>query len=357
MNELKNQNEYDEMEHDGVRVSNNKPIYDPSYLEQQRTQAARQRQMDCEVREYFNRLHYIYLQPLSPDEYYDSLKDKSKMKPYKEPKKRDAEKEAGLPWFSKLWLYVRVHFSSKAKSELETKEKLAAEIHERNKKNKLDRYEEEAKRFEENRKQKNDAVERLHEDMRQGNVYEIVNYFTSALQNDKYSLPDNKHSTYPFYTQFNIGVHNVEYDPGKKQLCYAYRIPNEDEILTFSKHVYDAESNSIRPIDELDEKHRLNQRIRVMHSILLRSLRMVYESDAYGFLDDVKITGFLEYYDPSYGTMRHKSVAKFHMNRDAYTQTAFDSVDVEALFSDRLKPKESTDLYTKKATEISEIND
>lgn len=92
-----------------------------------------------------------------------------------------------------------------------------------------------------------------------------------------------------------------------------------------------------------------------MHRVLLRALIMVYKSDKYDFLDDVEITGFFNYYDLSYGTMRRKDVVNFHMSRTEYMQIDFEKVDVETLFSTRLKPKESTGLYTKKAEEISDI--
>ena len=82
---------------------------------------------------------------------------------------------------------------------------------------------------------------------------------------------------------------------------------------------------------------------------------MTYESDAYGFLNDVEITGFLGYHDPSYGTLRRKDVVNFHMNREEFVQTDFEKVNVELLYSARLKAKVSSGRYSKKAEEIVDI--
>lgn len=149
-------------------------------------------------------------------------------------------------------------------------------------------------------------------------------------------------------------MEDVRYAPKNKKLCFTYRIPNTEEILTFSSFEYDTESDSIQP-KPIEAKYQLVQRTHIMHRVLLRELMMVYKSDVYGFLDDVEITGFLGYYDPSYGAVRRKDVVNFHMRRDVYLQTEFERVGVEVLFSTRLNAKKSLGLYTKNAEEISDI--
>lgn len=196
------------------------------------------------------------------------------------------------------------------------------------------------------RKQQHEEINGLHEMMQHGNVEQIAAYFIFALQQDNYSTD--------FVNQFHVDVADVQYDQENKKLCFAYRIPNKEEILTFSSFVYDAESDSVQP-KPIEAKYQLVQRTHIMYRVLLRALIMVYESDKYGFLDDVEITGFLGYFDPSFGTMLRKDVVNFHMNRSEYIQTDFERVTVAALFSTRLKAKESTGLYTKNAEEISDI--
>lgn len=320
-------------------IPENQQVFDSGYLEQKNQEA---RQIDSENKRYSNRLHYIDLQAHTSDEYYDSLKDWREMKPFKAPKKKYANQDAGISF----WLRVKAFFNGDAKSELEMKKKQAEAIHEADTKTALDFYNKRAKCFYENRKQQHDGVNRLHEMMQQDDVKQIAAYFAFALQQDDYSTD--------FVNRFQIDLADVRYDPKKKQLCFAYRIPNKEEILTFSTFVYDAEPDSIQP-KPIDAKNQLLQRTHLMHRILLRSLIMVYESDEYGFLDDVEITGFLGYHDQSYGTIRRKDVVKFHMSRTEYMQTDFEKVVVESLFSDRLKPMESTGIYTKKAEEIADI--
>ena len=45
----------------------------------------------------------------------------------------------------------------------------------------------------------------------------------------------------------------------------------------------------------------------------------------------------------------------FHMNREEFVQTDFEKVNVELLFSARLKAKVSSGLYSKKAEKIADI--
>ena len=320
-------------------LSKNQRIYDSGYLEQKNQEA---HQIDSANKRYFQRLHYINLQAHSSDEYYDSLKDWREMDSFKEPKKKYADQDAGISF----GLRVKALFSRDSKSELETKKKQAEAIHEADTKTALDAYNKRAKHFYENRREQHDGVNRLHEMMQQGDVEQIAAYFTFALQRDDYTVD--------FVSPYHVEVTDVRYDSENKKLCLAYRIPNKEEILTFSSFVYDAETDSIQP-KPIEEKYQLVQRMHIMHRVLLRPLIMAYKSDKYGFLDDVAITGFLGYFAPSFGTMQRKDVVNFHMSRNDYTQTDFERVNVETLFSARLKAKESTGIYKKNAEEICDI--
>lgn len=321
------------------RVSEPQQIYDPRYLEQKQQEAC---QIDSENKTYSHNLHYINLHPHTPDAYYNTLKDWREMEPFKEPKKKYANREVGISF----WLRVKAFFDGDVKSELEEKKKQADAIHEADIKAALEHYNKRAARFYEMRKQQHEEINKLHELMRHGNAEQIEAYFAFVLQQDDYSTD--------FVSQYHVDVADVQYDPENKKLCLAYRIPNKEEILTFSSFAYDAESDSIQP-KPIEAKFQLVQRTHIMHRVLLRALIMVYESDKYGFLDDVAITGFFGYFDPSFGTTRRKDVVNFHMSRNEYVQTDFERVNVEALFSTRLKAKESTGLYTKNAEELSDI--
>lgn len=320
-------------------VSENHQAINSHYLAQMNLEAS---QIDFENKKYFQNLHIVNVQPHTPEEYYDTLKDWHEMEPFKEPKKKYANQVAGISFL----LRVKAFFNGVAKTELEAKKKRANAIHETDTKIALEYYNKKAARFYEVRKQQHDDINKLHEMMQRGNVEQITDYFTFSLQQDNYSTD--------FVSQFHVDVADVRYDPKSKKLCFAYRIPNKEEILTFSSFVYDTESDSIQP-KPIELKSQLVQRRHIMHRVLLRSVIMVYKSDRYGLVDDVEITGFLRYHDPSYGTVRRKDVINFHMSRDAYMQTDFKSVNVEALFSIRLKVKESAGIYMKKEEKISDI--
>ena len=102
---------------------------------------------------------------------------------------------------------------------METKKKQAEIIYEADTKTALDSYNKRAKRFYENRKQQHDGVNRLHEMMQQGDVKQIVAYFTFVLQQDNYIVDSE--------SRYHIEVADVWYDLENKKLCLAYRIPNK----------------------------------------------------------------------------------------------------------------------------------
>lgn len=56
----------------------------PNYFKQKEQEVG---QVDSDNKNYSCRLHLINLQPYTPEEYYNSLKDWSEMEPFKEPKK------------------------------------------------------------------------------------------------------------------------------------------------------------------------------------------------------------------------------------------------------------------------------
>lgn len=311
----------------------------PNYFEQKEQEAV---QVDSDNKNYSRRLHFINLQPCTPEEYYNSLKDWSEMEPFKEPKKKYINKDAGISF----GLRIKAFFSVAAKAELDEKKKQADAIYEADVKSALDFYNKRAKHFYEVRQKQHEEMDELHRKMKSGDIEQIEAYYSFVLRQDTFSTD--------FLDPFQIDVADVQYDEANKKLHFAYRIPNSEEILTFSSFYFNQDQDVILP-KPIEAKYQLVQKKHIMHRVLLRALIMTYASDAYGFLNDVEITGFLEYHEPSYGTLRRKDVVNFHMNREEFVQTDFEKVDVELLFSARLKPKESSGLYSKKAEEIADI--
>lgn len=241
---------------------------------------------------------------------------------------------------------IKAFFSVAAKVELDEKKKQADAIYEADVRSALDFYNKRAKHFYEVQQKQHEEKDELHRKMKSGDIEQIEAYYSFALRQDTFSTD--------FLDPFQIDVVDVQYDEANKKLRFAYRIPNSEEILTFSSFYYDQDQDAILP-KPIEAKYQLVQKKHIMHRVLLRALIMTYASDTYGFLNDVEITGFLEYHESSYGTLRRKDVVNFHMNREEFAQTDFERVNVELLFSARLKPKESSGLYSKKAEEIADI--
>lgn len=237
-----------------------------------------------------------------------------------------------------MGLRIKAFFSVVAKVELDEKKKQADAIYEADVRSALDFYNKRAKHFYEVQQKQHEEMDELHRKMKSGDIEQIEAYYSFALRQDTLE-------------PFQIDVADVQYDEANKKLRFAYRIPNSEEILTFSSFYYDQDQDAIFP-KPIEAKYQLVQKKHIMHRILLRALIMTYASDIYGFLNDVEITGFLEYQESSYGTLRRKDVVNFHMNREEFAHTDFERVDVELLFSARLKPKESSGLYSKRQKKL-----
>ena len=67
-----------------------------------------------------------------------------------------------------------------------------------------------------------------------------------------------------FLEPFQIDVADVQYDEANKKLRFAYRIPNSEEILTFSSFYYDQDQDAIFP-KPIEAKYQLVQKKHIMH--------------------------------------------------------------------------------------------
>ena len=94
----------------------------PNYFEQKEQEAG---QVDSGNKNYSRRLHFINLQPCTAEDYYNSLKDWSEIEPFKKPKKKYVNKEAGIFW----GLRIKAFFSVAVKVELDEKKKQADAIY------------------------------------------------------------------------------------------------------------------------------------------------------------------------------------------------------------------------------------
>lgn len=309
------------------------------YLDNKKQEAF---EIEREAKQYFRNLHIVNLQPVTTDDYYESLKDRSSPRRYKNPKRSWADKDAGIT----AGLKFKALFNADAKKELSAKKEQAAIIHAANvesEKESDDRY---VEGFYNRQYNQHRDVDELHNEMRKGNPDEIISYFGYALGKDQYSVD--------YLNDYAFEAENFSFDREKGILKFAYRIPEADEILTFKGFRYDEDLDKIQP-EPIDEKHQYIQRIDIMRKILTRVMEMIYYSDVYHFINDLEITGFLVYYDDSFGTKRRKDVVRFSISRQDFYETNFETVNIKSLFEDRIKPKMSAGLYKKSSKEIKDI--
>lgn len=204
----------------------------PNYFEQKEQEAV---QVDSDNKNYSRRLHFINLQPCTPEEYYNSLKDWSEMEPFKEPKKKYINKDAGISF----GLRIKAFFSVAAKAELDEKKKQADAIYEADVKSALDFYNKRAKHFYEVRQKQHEEMDELHRKMKSGDIEQIEAYYSFVLRQDTFSTD--------YLDPFQIDVADVQYDEANKKLHFAYRIPNSEEILTFSSFYFNQDQDAILP--------------------------------------------------------------------------------------------------------------
>lgn len=310
------------------------------YSLQRKEEAA---EIDREYKQYRLKLHCIDLNPVTPEEYYDSLKDRREMEKFREPPKMQANKEAGISFPLK----VKSIFDDGAKKELNKKKQASLSIHEKNVEEARKDYNVRAEAFYKSQAEQHSRIDAFHEMMRAGDTGELLEYIRYVLFQDRFTID--------FQQDYEIQITDLDFDAEKKELSYAYRVPETDEILTFQDFRYDEENDAILPTP-IDKKHQLIQRTSVIRQMLLRSMLMIYESDLYRLINNVKCTGYIYYFDEAYGTDRRKDVISFHISRDDYSNTDFTRVNIDAFFKTRIKPKMARGLYDKPSEDIKGID-
>jgi len=297
--------------------------------------------ISCEHLIYNRKLHYIYLHPLTPDEYYESLKDKRQYGKFKEPRIKDFRKGVGIT----AGLIAKAFIFKEAKEELKNKGAEAKVLHKNDVEQAWTHYKKRRERFYNRQQSYNATFDLLKERLTDNDREQMVNYIEHALNSDNFSVD--------FQHQFDINVRSIDYNSESSELLFSYRIPDLEEILVFSRYEYDEEEDEIKPI-EPDKKLALERRMSIARSILLRAAVMVYLSDAYQNIKNVYITGFLLYYDSAFGDMQIKNVIKVGISKEDFDNTKLETVKVEELFKRRLNAQESSGLYSKKPYELKE---
>ena len=302
---------------------------------------ADQRGLRC--RAYRRMMHIINLQPRNPADYYESLKDWSSFPSFKAPAKGPVRKSVGIS----LGLRIKSLFNKDASARLDQLKEQAEAEYQKEVLAARKLHDSREKTYYRNQEKQHQKIDDAHERMKNGDPLQVAVYFRVVMEQDDFSTDCNN--------RYDVEVERVTYDQASQKLSVIYRIPNRDETLTFESFRYDPNLEEIVPTP-VDDKRQQEQRIKVARKMLLRSMILMYDSDAYNLIREIEVTGFLHYFDPSYGRDHKKDVLKVCMSRSQYAETDFNNVDVDLLFAHRLKAKESAGLYSKDPVELVDIH-
>ncbi|ADK67568.1 hypothetical protein Olsu_0447 [Olsenella uli DSM 7084] len=304
-------------------------------------------QMDIlrELRHYYLHLHHAGLHPLDPDEYYERQIDRRAYREPRDKSRSQARKDAGVS------LLLRVHalLSETAKAELEQRKTLA-DIKEQ------EYTAEHARMVEEDRavylKQQEQCNLQIDERRRaylDGDPLEVMGYFETVLHNDSFTLefPDRPQP-------YESCVQVVSYDQAKKTLFVRYRAPNADEICTIDSFTFN-EKEWMVETKELPAQNSLRVRASVLHAIIVRTAALVFYSDAFHLVDSLTITGYLDYFDPAYGTNQTIDVLKTTVSEEEFLKVDLERARLEDLFTRLFKSHVASGLYKKKPYELKGV--
>lgn len=300
---------------------------------------------------YYDSLYRVDLVCLDPDEYFDRQLDR---KPFKEPRDRSkqrAAKDAGITLG--LRVKARLPWHTESQSELEKRTHQAEALQREYEKKHAKSVEDERALYQQQQERHNQQVSAQRDCFLNGDSEEVMAYFDQVLSSDSFTLefdPNRQGRRYESCAE------SLEYDPAKKELVVRYRIPNLGEICTIGSFVDNKKEQTVEA-KELPVKKAGELRKHVLHAILIRASAEVFYSDPYGLVSRLVIVGFLDFYDPAYGTRRVIDAIKTAVPEKEFCQVDLGRADPEALF-DRLFTKTiAAGLYKKESYQLKAIKD
>jgi hypothetical protein len=299
-------------------------------------------------REYYEHIQYEDINPLDPDTYYESLIDRSEFKAPRDNSERNAARDAGI----NIFLQFKSWFSKDAKRELMEKKRKANDLTKQYSENFQKNVERRRTQFYKNQELDHLKIDSLRKDFYSGNQEQIIEYYNAVLHNDHFTLDLlNEQMEYD-----NMAL-VTSYDPTLKILSFRYRIPNADEICVISRFYPNKDMMDAFPKD-LDEIYAIKVRRKLMKSLVLRSVAIIFCSDKYGQISKLNITGFLHYYDSAYGHDRNLDVVKLQISKEEFNEIDLYRASVTELFDRVWKKnyKESSGLYDKNPYELKQID-
>ena len=310
------------------------------YIRDRKTEASDLNSWLNQNNTYLQELCYCGIQPLLPEQYIRENVSKIYKPRRHRPNRKEIEKEFGLRGISKAWGKVL-----RTKSYQANQESIEAEYQKR-----ITEYESQTKLDDEERLEKQKKVEKEYrervERYSKGHSKEICNYAEYALNKDDFSI--NGKDTY------SCDIKTTFFRYGSV-LRLKYRLPNEDEMLTVAKYIYNEKKDAIEAIKYSDKETR-QKRLCIAESLLLRAVAIIFRSDYFKKIKSIMIVGYLRYFDSAYGKDQTKNVIACMITRDLFDQLSIERVNPVDLFSRVLHASIANGLYSKDPYSINEVD-
>ena len=288
------------------------------YIEELQQQALEiNRELHAFCNDYLVKLAYVDMQPLNSDDYYEGKKDRKPFRPKETPLKR-IEKEEGVS----LWLKLKAAFTEDAKKELADKKEKAKTTYAEVQKYEAERNRRLAEDYYAKQKENHEYYDKLK--LRAKNNYQepTIEYFADVLLWDKYQVDGGV--DYPIECSID------NYDQETHYLSISYRVPNPEEVAGVKEFKVDKKAAEIIPVP-LSKKASADRNRQVMRSLLLRAVALVYLSDTYKNIKNLRIVGYLSYYDEYLRQNERRDVVKLIVSRADFGSIQRMNLDITSI--------------------------
>lgn len=204
------------------------------------------------------------------------------------------------------------------------------------------------KRYYERQDKQNAKIENKRRDFYKGEYLEVIDYLYAVFANDCITID------YYDCTKYDMKMSILDFQNENEKLSIQIRIPNSDEICTIKYFQLSEQYNEPFPI-EYDKKLAIKQCLYVAYGIMLRAATLVITSDAQKWINEVTITGFLEYYDRAFGNYTALPVIKISISKELLHKINLERIDITTLFEKKLAVKKSTGLYEKDPIDLKSL--
>lgn len=297
------------------------------------------------LRLYYRDLYRADLYPLDPDAYFDRRLDRETYRAPKDRSEKLAAKEAGITQLLKL----QALFSKSAQDELNDRKAKAEGIQAKLAEEHARTVEEDRALFLRQQELYNQNVLEQQHNYIAGEPVIVMAYFEDVSLSDDFTL---EFAEQPL--SYDSCAHVTNYAPDKKELCIRYRVPNVEEICTIDSFSYNEKEWMVEP-KELPEKNAYRVRTSVLHAIMVRSAALVFYSDPYHLVKTLTITGYLDYFDPAYGTNQTVDVIQATVGEEEFLKVNLERARLEDLFARLFASKVAQGLYKKRPYEFKPL--